>query len=283
MVDDSRLPTQSSSGCSWSNAIASSLPSSSSQSRFLRPGGDLTDDDGAEGARVGLELHERGVLGRDRLDVPAPHARPERAPIRVADPVRHRGQQTCAQARDAMAGDELGEVAPVRADVRERPRGAAPLRRPPSSSCRPVAAASPGGRCRAAGAERRSVRSGRARALRGRWGSTGRRTAPPPAVPSRPRRRRGASLPSASRASGFSQTTCLPAASAASASGRWRSFGVQMWTTSISGSRTISSAESKARRARARLLRRRRTAATRRRPPRAPRRRAGPSGRALVR
>ena len=54
------------------------------------------------------------------------------------------------------------------------------------------------------------------------------------------------SAPAASRASGFSQTTCFPAASAASASGRWRWLGVQMCTTSTSVSRTSSSAEATA-------------------------------------
>ena len=46
----------------------------------------------------------------------------------------------------------------------------------------------------------------------------------------------------ASVASGFSQTTCLPAARAASARPAWRWFGVQMWTTSTSGLATIASA-----------------------------------------
>ena len=52
------------------------------------------------------------------------------------------------------------------------------------------------------------------------------------------------SAPRSSIASGFSQMTCLPAASAASASGRCRWLGVQMCTTSTSGASTSSSAVS---------------------------------------
>ncbi len=47
------------------------------------------------------------------------------------------------------------------------------------------------------------------------------------------RRATSSAAPAASSAIGFSQTTCLPASSAASASGRWRWFGVQTWTTSM--------------------------------------------------
>src|SRR5690606_37145793 len=46
-------------------------------------------------------------------------------------------------------------------------------------------------------------------------------------------------------ASGFSQITCLPAASARSASGTWRLFGVQMCSRSMSGDSASSSAEPK--------------------------------------
>ena len=63
---------------------------------------------------------------------------------------RQRGQRARAEPRDAVAGHELGEVAPVRADVGERARGAAEL-----GVDAPVvvlgAAASPAGRCRGAG------------------------------------------------------------------------------------------------------------------------------------
>ena len=49
----------------------------------------------------------------------------ERLPVVGAHAVGDRGQRARAQARDAVPGDELGEVAPVRADVGERARRAA--------------------------------------------------------------------------------------------------------------------------------------------------------------
>src|SRR5919199_873077 len=62
-----------------------------------------------------------------------------------------------------------------------------------------------------------------------------------------------ASASAAVIASGFSQTTCLPAARAASASGAWRRFGVQTWTTSTPSAAASSSGEPKARSTRRRL------------------------------
>ena len=45
----------------------------------------------------------------------------------LADPLWHGGEQARGQARNAMAGDELGEIAPVRADVGEGARRSAGL------------------------------------------------------------------------------------------------------------------------------------------------------------
>ena len=155
-----------------------------------------------------------------------------------------------------MAGDELGKVAPVRADVGERARGAAEL--VVDAPVRVVRAEQP---VLEVGAVQQVQRAGPAaadalaRLADGRVVAVDERDA---GVKARARRERPTRrlAPSRSGASGFSQITCLPASSAASASGRWRWFGVQTWTTSTSGSRTISSAESKARSA-PRLLRRR--------------------------
>ena len=54
----------------------------------------------------------------------------------------------------------------------------------------------------------------------------------------------------ASVESGFSQTTCLPASRAAIATGAWRWFGVQTWTTSTSASASSASRSGYARSAR---------------------------------
>ena len=83
-------------------------------------------------------------------------------------------------AGDAVAGDELGEVAPVRADVGERARRAAE-RRARRASCRPRgAAASPAGSVPWSEVERAGgAACARARAPRGPSGRSGRRTAPP--------------------------------------------------------------------------------------------------------
>ena len=187
MLRDSRRPHQSSSGCSWSKAIASSLPSSSIQSRFFRPAEIWLIDDRAERSAVGLELHERGVLGRDRARSPAVPARSERVPAGRAGALRHGGEQARREPGDPVAGDELGQVAPVRADVGERPGRAAQLVVHAPVRRRRAAGASPGGTCRGAGAAFRLVRRGRARAPRERSGSSGRRTGLPPGGPSRRR------------------------------------------------------------------------------------------------
>ena len=92
----------------------------------LAPGGDLGDDDGSDDAALKLE-HQRGdVLGldvADRRGGPVAGA-VERVPAGGgALGMRDRGARR--EANDALAGDELDEIAPVGADVGEGPGGAA--------------------------------------------------------------------------------------------------------------------------------------------------------------
>ena len=234
---DSRLPHQSSSGCSWSNASASSAPVELDPEPVLAACRDLADHDRAERATVGLELDERRVLGRHGSRVARRRAGPERVPPRLARALRHSGEQASREPGDAMAGDELGEVAPVRADVGERARGAAEL--VVDAPVVVVRAEEPVLKVRAVQQVQRTgpPAARHARAPRGRSGSSGRRTGRAAWRPELAARSASRCAPSRSVASGFSQTTCLPAASAASASGRCRWFGVQTWTTSTSESR----------------------------------------------
>ena len=235
----SRRPTQSDSGSSWSKASASSAPSSSSQRRFLRPAETWLIDDRAERAAVGLELHDGGVLGADRRAARRRRRR-RRTPCRSASDARSGTAVSVPRESRVMRwpGHELGEVAPVRADVGERARRAAELRRR-RASCRPRAgAASPAGRCRGPGARApvSPARDPLARLADRRVVAVDERHGGLASGDSAAASTSALRARSASSASGFSQTTCLPAASAASASGRWRWLGVQMWTTSTSGS-----------------------------------------------
>ena len=91
----------------------------------LATGGDLADHDGSDRAAVGLELHERGVLGRDPALLVGVVACREGVAAACVGPFVERGEETREHARDPVAGDELGQVAPVRSDVGERARGAA--------------------------------------------------------------------------------------------------------------------------------------------------------------
>ena len=93
----------------------------------------------------GVDLEHQPVLaaGRDLAD--RRRCRPRRGRSRTgrstASSVTRAGTDTYEprrHARDPVAGHELGEVAPVRADVRERARGAAELTRR-RASCRPRA------------------------------------------------------------------------------------------------------------------------------------------------
>ena len=90
---------------------------------FLAAGGDLTHGDRPERARVGLEEDHGRVLGRHRTRRRRwPCGGGEGAPAAGAQALGNRGQQPRRQARDPVARDELRQVAPVRADVGERPR-----------------------------------------------------------------------------------------------------------------------------------------------------------------
>ena len=185
----SRPPHQSSSGCSWSKASASSAPSISIQSRFLRPGRDLADDDRRRARRASVSnwtTAASSVVDRRALAAGRPPAR-TRAPV-PRWPLRHGGEHARGEPRDAMAGDELGEVAPVRADVGERARRAAEL-----LVHAPVGVVGAQEPVLEVGAVDEADRAGLARARRARAprapsGSSGRRTAPRPGAPASPRR-----------------------------------------------------------------------------------------------
>ena len=235
-------------GCSWSKASASLGAVELDPEPVLAARRDLADDDRADRAGVGLELDDGGVLGGDRCapSPPSPPASNARRPValtRSGTAVSSRAERRTMRWPDTNSA-RSHQCEPMSANARD---GAAQLARPRASCRRRGAGASPAGRCRGAGAARRSrpLRDALARLAHRRVVAVDERHRRR-AVPTRPRRRRGAARRAASSASGFSQITCLPAASAASASGTCRWFGVQMCTTSTSGSRTSSSAESKA-------------------------------------
>ena len=231
----------------------------------LAPGRDLADDDRAERAAVGLELQDHGVLGRDR---PARVARAvaarERGAVGVVHALGDRGQRARAQARDALAGDELGEVAPVRADVGEGARRAAEVGVDAPvvvlRAQQPVLQVGPVDQVHGAALRRRRC----GRAPRAPSGSSGRRRA---------RRRRGPPAASARRAAASARRS--PAASRTRracrrpapprASSAWRWFGVQTCTTStdVVGERARPRRRRRARRPAA-APRRRRARASRR-------------------
>ena len=117
---------------------------------------------------------------------------------------------------------------PMSANARE----ALPAARPRASCRRPGAGANPADRCRAEGEGAGLPAADTLARL------AHRRVVPIDEGHSSVQARVGCYVdeplrPAASRARGFSQITCLPAARAASASGTCRWFGVQMWTTSI--------------------------------------------------
>ena len=247
-VTDSRRPHHSSSGRSWSKASASSDPSTSSQSRFLRPAEIwlITAEPRAPPSVSNWTTAASSVVDRPRLALAS--VRGERLAAGAADTLGDRGQKLRREADDAVARDELGEIAPVRADVRERARGAAQV-----GVDAPVVVVGPQEpvlqvACRAGAATRRSGRptNALARLAHGRVVAVDERDGgDEPGLVGRVDER--CAPPARSSAIGFSQITCLPAARAARPSGTCRWFGVQMWTTSTSGEATSSSAESKAR------------------------------------
>ena len=143
----------------------------------LAPGGDLADDGRAERALVGLELHDRGVLGADAR---AARRRRRRARTRRGSSARSRsGTAVSVRAHSrVMRWPETNsarshQCEPMSANAREAPPRSASTRQLSSSG----AAASPAGRCRGSAAAARSPRCGRARAPRARSGSSGKRTA----------------------------------------------------------------------------------------------------------
>ena len=153
-------------------------PETSNQRWFLRPAEtcEITVEPTTPG--VGLEHHRR------RCPRSRPRARRRRRRRARTSAPRRARRSACATAvrardrDDPLAGDELDQVAPVRADVGERARGPAERRastRQLSSDRR--RAASPGGSRRGAAAARRARRRGPGRGPRGRSGSSGRRRA----------------------------------------------------------------------------------------------------------
>ena len=240
-VAASRRPTHSVSGSSWSKASASSAPSTSSHRRFLRPAEIwLTIVVPIAPWSVSNWTTAASSVATSRTS-PSVGAGAERGAVLRVQALRQRGQHARAQPRDAVAGDELGEVAPVRADVGERARGAAELgvdapvvvlraQQPVLQVGAVEQADRPGGAAAdalARLADRRVV----AVDERHRGDLAGRR----------PRRRRGAArrrrrAPAASRRSRACRRPARPRR-AAGAGGS----GVQMWTTSTSSACTSSS------------------------------------------
>ena len=110
----SRAPRHNVSGASWSKATAARAPSTSSHSRFLRPG-ETWLMTAAPMAPPSVSICT--VTASSVVTVTGLPSGP--GPLGDGD-LRARRQP-----RDLLAGDELGQVAPVRADVGERARGAA--------------------------------------------------------------------------------------------------------------------------------------------------------------
>ncbi len=177
----SRWPRQSSSGFSWSKASASSAASNSIQSRFLRPGETwLTTTDPSAPPSVSNWTSAASSVSTARADpLPSPRSNAGRPAASRRSGIDGRGARR--EARDALAGGELGQVAPVRADVGERARAArraaCSTRQLSSLGTRqPVLQVGAVQQPQLAAARRRAG----ARAPRGPSGSSGRRTAPPP-------------------------------------------------------------------------------------------------------
>ena len=192
----------------------------------LTPRGDLADHHRPDGTTVELELHQRGVL----IGAVGEHA-----------------TEASAEARDPAAADELDKVEPVRADVGERPG-----RTPGGGIEAPVGVVGLGEPVLEVRAvhqvEVAELARGHARAAaRGSSGGTGTRTAPRRTVPAACCASTSASADAGSRVKGFSQSTCLPCASAVVASCAWSSLGTHRCTTSTSGSVTSASADANAR------------------------------------
>ncbi len=127
--DSSRRPSHSDSGVLLRRRRAPrSDASTSSQSRFLRPGRDLAD---RRPSRSRRRRSRTGARPRPRWSRRAPRRRSSpRANAARCSPRRRSGIAVSVRALsadDPVAGDELGEVAPVRPDVGERARRAAEL------------------------------------------------------------------------------------------------------------------------------------------------------------
>ena len=222
-------------------------PSTSSQRRFLRPGEIwLMTVLPIAPPSVSNCTTAASSVSTARFS-PPPLPRANAARVLGVEALGHRGERAGAEAGDPLAGDELGEVAPVRADVGERARGAAERRvdapvvvlgvgQPVlqvGAVDEPDRAGGAGAHAVAGLADRRVV----AVDERDGGGGAGRGGRVDEALRRRRRRSRAASR----------RSTCLPAARAASASGRCRWLGVQMCTTSTSGDSTSSSEVAKAR------------------------------------
>ena len=230
---------------SKSNARLPAEPLISIRMAFLRPSANRVASKVAERAAGEPAEEHRGVVDGDRARRPRPPAPPTgaggsagsgRSLTKVSSSAADPGQP--------LAGDVLGEVDDVRADVAERAGAGLVLLQPPRHRrgrvgdpvlqvLRPdvpdlaepaLGDQLPGERDRRHPAVGEADHRPHARAPR-----RGRRPRPSP----RPRRR--------VLASGFSQSTCLPASSAAIAISAWVSPGVQMSTRSTS-SRSTSAA-----------------------------------------
>ena len=134
---------------------------------------------------------------------------------------------------------------PMSAKAREAPPSVESTRQLSSSGSQ---SASPAGRCRGRAGPGPWRRCGRARAPRAPSGSSGRRTGTAAAVPDEAAASTSRCAPARRCASGFSQTTCLPAASAASASGSVQVVGrADVHDVDVGGSRPAPRELSKAR------------------------------------
>ena len=151
--------------------------------------GDLADDDRADRARVGLELDEGGVLGRDGRSSPRPLL------SRTRDPASLTRSGTAVSSRAetrSMRWPETNsarshQCEPMSANAREAPPSCSSTRQLASSGAQqPVLEV----RAVQQAQRARSARPRRARAPRAPSGSSGRRTARRPELPTRPRRRR---------------------------------------------------------------------------------------------
>ena len=209
------------SGCPGRTPAPRSAPPISNQSRFLRPG-NLADDGRADRTRSVSNMSvTRSSVRRGRPGGPR-WLRALRRAIRWPLTNSTRSHQCEPMSANAARGAaEPGVDAPVAAVPAQQPVLALATVEQPQGPRRP--------RCSTAAAHgARSGSSGTRRAPRDSPAAAAASTAP--------------RAPRSSVASGFSQITFLPARSAASATVRWRWFGVQTCTTSRSAASTSSSA-----------------------------------------